>query len=168
MVQEILSLFQNNTKLSPKYVFELIPAARQANMTRHKNSIPLFNVKYGYSKNNFFSLTLSWRRPLSYRNYTDFYMITASVKKGLTIIEWNNLDSSIRNSASLVLFRKRILAFIRPSANSTIQCHNPKRLKLITKLRLGLSHFRFHKYKHSFQDTWNPICNYGNSETTIH
>ena len=85
-------------------------------------------------------------------------MITASVKKGLTIIEWNNLDSSIRNSASLVLFRKRILAFIRPSANSTIQCHNPKRLKLITKLRLGLSHFRFHKYKHSFQDTLSAVA----------
>ena len=29
---------------SPKYLSELIPTARQANMTRHKNSVPLFNV----------------------------------------------------------------------------------------------------------------------------
>ena len=40
--------------------------------------------------------------------------------------------------------------------------------KLITKLRLGLSHLRFHKFKHSFQDTLNPICNCGTVETTIH
>ena len=49
------------------------------------------------------------------------------------------------------------LAFIRPCANSTFQYHNPKSLKLITRLRLGLSHLRFHKCKHSFQDTLNPI-----------
>ena len=49
-----------------------------------------------------------------------------------TIIEWNN----IRNSDNLALFKKRILAFIRPSANSTFHCLNPNGLKLITKLRL--------------------------------
>ena len=36
-----------------------------------------------------------------------------------TISEWINLDSNIRNSESLALFKKPILAFIRPSANST-------------------------------------------------
>ena len=46
--------------------------------------------------------------------------------------------------------------------------HNPKGLKLITRLRLGLSHLRFHKFKHSFQDTLNPICNYGTAETSVH
>ena len=39
---------------SPKYLFELIPTARQAYMTRHKNSVPLFNVKHDYFKNSFF------------------------------------------------------------------------------------------------------------------
>ena len=33
---------------SLKYLFELIPTARQAYMTRHKNSIPLFNIKHDY------------------------------------------------------------------------------------------------------------------------
>ena len=37
------------------------------------------------------------------------------------------------------------------------ECHNAKGLKLITSLWLGLSHLRFHKYMHSFQDTLNPI-----------
>ena len=31
-------------------------------------------------------------------------------------------------------------------------------MKLITRLRLGLSHLREHKLKHSFQDTINPLC----------
>ena len=39
------------------------------------------------------------------------------------------------------------------------ECHNAKGLKLITRLWLGLSHLRFHKYKHSFQDTLNlKLC----------
>ena len=110
-------------------------------MTRHKNSVPLFNVKHDYFKNSFFPST---------------------------VIEWNKLDSNIRNSESLALFKKRILAFIRPFANSTFQYHNPKGLKLFTRLRLGLSHFRFHKFKHSFQDTLNPIWKCGAVETTVH
>ena len=84
------------------------------------------------------------------------------------MIEWNNLDSNIRNSENLAPFKKRILAFIRPSANSTFHCLKPNGLKLITRLRLGLSHLHFHKFKHSFQDTLNPICNCGTFETTIH
>ena len=110
-------------------------------MTKHKNSVLLFNIKHDYFKNYFFPST---------------------------IIEWNNFDSIIRNSESLVLFKKRILVFIRPSANSTFHCHNPDNLKLITRLGLGLSHLRFHKFKHSFQATLNPICNCGSVERTIH
>ena len=110
-------------------------------MTRCKKSIPLLNVKCDYFKNFFFPST---------------------------IMEWNNLDSNIRNSESLALFKKRILAFIRPSANSNFYCLNSNGLKLITRLRLGLSHLRFHKFKHSFQDTLNPIYNCGTVETTIH
>ena len=84
-----------------------------------------------------------------------------------TTIEWSNLDSNIRNSESLAIFNV-ILAFIRPAANSTFHCHSPDSLKLITRLRLGLSHLRFHKFKHNFQDTLNLIFSCGTVETTIH
>ena len=60
------------------------------------------------------------------------------------------------------------LAFIRPSINSTFHCHCPDGLKLITRLKLGLSHLQFHKFKHNFQDTLNPICSCGTVETNIH
>ena len=78
--------FKMRKNQSPKYLFELIPTARQAYMTRHKNSIPLFNIKHDYFKKCFFSST---------------------------IIEWSNLDSNIRNSESLAIFKKHILDFIR-------------------------------------------------------
>ena len=42
--------------------------------------------------------------------------------------------------------------------------HNPKGLKLIPRIRLGLIHLLFHKFKHSFQHTLNPNC--GTVETT--
>ena len=110
-------------------------------MTRHKNSVPLFNVKRDYFKNSFFPAT---------------------------VIEWNKLDSNIKNSESLPLFKKRILVFMRSFANNTFRCYNPKGLKLITRVRLGLNKLQFHKSKHSFQDTLNPTCNCDTVETTIH
>ena len=36
-------------------------------------------------------------------------------------------------------------------------CYNPQGITLITRLRFGLSHLREHKFKHSFQDTINPL-----------
>ena len=45
----------------------------------------------------------------------------------------------------------------------------PKGIKLVTRLKLGLSHLREHKLKHSFQDTLNPLCSCGlDKETTSH
>ena len=81
-----------------------------------------------------------------------------------TLIEWNKLDLKIKNSESIKTFKKRILSFIRPSPNSTFNCHNPKGIKLLSRLRLGLSHLREHKFKHSFQDSLNPFCFCGKGE----
>ena len=45
----------------------------------------------------------------------------------------------------------------------------PYRGKVLTRLRLGLSHLCEHKFKHSFQDTLNPLCSCGKEvETTFH
>ena len=68
------------------------------------------------------------------------------------IIEWNDLDPSPRNSNSISVFKEKILNFLRPSPNSLFDCHSPKRIKLIIRLRLGLSHLREQKFKHSFHD----------------
>ena len=60
------------------------------------------------------------------------------------------------------------IGFHKTFCKSTFQCHNPKGLKLIKRLWLGLSHLRFHKLKYSFEGTLNPICNCGTVETTVH
>ena len=104
--------------------------------------LPCFHFKHSFVKNSFF---------LS------------------VIIEWNNLDISIHNSKSLSTFKKSILQLIRPSLSSTYNYFNNKGIKHITRLRLGLSHFRDHKFKHGFLDSLNPICSCGlDVETTCH
>ena len=83
VIPETLPLFENNKEKSRRYLFELIRTARQAYMTRNKNGIPLFNVIHSYFKMFLFPST---------------------------IIELNNLQSNIRNSESLIIFKKHILA----------------------------------------------------------
>ena len=86
----------------------------------------------------------------------DFFKNTFSPS---TIIEWIKLDWKIKNSESIETFKKRILSFIMPSPNSTFNCHNPKKIKFPSRLRLGLSHLREHKSKYSFHDYPKPFCN---------
>ena len=74
------------------------------------------------------------------------------------LVEWNKLDSDIRNSPSYSTFKKKILNFIRPRSNDVFNVSHPKGLIFLTRLRVGLSHLREHKFKHSFLDTLNPIC----------
>ena len=62
---------------------------------------------------------------------------------------------------------QNILNLIHPSSSGIFSCHSPKALIFITRLRLGLSHLRYHKFKHNFQDSLNPLCNCGlNTEST--
>ena len=79
-----------------------------------------------------------------------------------TVTEWNNLELKIRNSKTFSASMKSILKFRRPSSNSIFNCHSPKGIKLITRLRLVLSHFCERKFWLNFQDTLNPICSFGN------
>ena len=77
--------------------------------------------------------------------------------------------SKFENLNILSLFKSTILKFIRPNPSSIFNCHNPKAIKYLSRIRLGLSHLSEHKYKHSFQDTLNPICACGSDiETPCH
>ena len=61
------------------------------------------------------------------------------------------------------------MSFIRPKANSVLNCNSSKGLKFVTRLRLELSHLREHKLKHSFQDSIDPLCSCSlDVESTIH
>ena len=85
------------------------------------------------------------------------------------ITEWNKIDLNIRNSATLKTFKKKLLIFIQPCANSIFDIHNLLEIKLLTRLRLGLSHLHEHKFRHCFQDTLNPLCECSKDiESTMH
>ena len=64
----------------------------------------------------------------------------------------------IRNSESYSIFKKSLLKFIRTIPNSVFSVADIYGIKLLTRLRVGLSHLREHKFRHNFQDTINPLC----------
>ena len=112
----------------------IFPVTVSRHNTRNTNNIPQFKVKHNFFQNSFFPSA---------------------------VIEWNKLDLKIRNSESFNIFEKSFLKFIRPSGSSFFNCHNPRGVKLLTRLRLGLSHLREPKFKRCFQDSLNPICSCG-------
>ena len=109
---------------------------------RGSDNIPLLDTKHNFFQNRYFPATIK---------------------------EWDRLDIDIRKSDSISMFKKRILSFIRPLPNTVSSSHNPQGLKLLTWLPLGLSHMRYHKFKHNFLDTINPLCSCGSdTETALH
>ena len=85
------------------------------------------------------------------------------------MIEWKKLDLNIRYSENRTSFKSKVLKFAHLSENSIFLCNNSKGIQLLTRVRLGLSHLRDHKFKHNFQDSHNPICNSGEDmETSCH
>ena len=56
------------------------------------------------------------------------------------------------------------------TSNLIYNIHNPVGLKYLTRLRVGLSHLRSHKFSHNFKDTPSKSCSVCNNkpETTEH
>ena len=74
-----------------------------------------------------------------------------------TITEWNKLDTLICQAPSYSVFRKALLDFIWLTTSSISGTNDDSDLKLLARIRVGFSHLRKHKFKHSFQDTLNPL-----------
>ena len=113
------------------YLFYLIPARNTHYSFRNSSNIPYFKTKHNFFINSFFPST---------------------------IIKWNKLDVSMRKHHSFNVFRKEILNFRQPSSNLFYNCHNPNGMKYITRIQIGLSHLREHKFKHSFENSTNLGC----------
>ena len=127
---------------SPSYLFQLIPPNSNVYATRssQSNNISSFKTRHNFFKDSLFPAVIS---------------------------EWNSLDVNIRNSSSINVFKKELLKFIRPVPNSTYNINDSKRLTLLTRLRLGLSHLGDHKFRHNFQDCVSPMCSCGQGIETL-
>ena len=140
--RKLRKLYKIYKSKSPQYLFKLIPEKTHAYATRNVDNIPCFKIRHIFFKNSFFPST---------------------------IIEWNNLDPILRNSKSFVDFKNSILKFIRPSPSNVFNCNSYKGIRLITRLHIGMSHLREHKFKHNFQDCLNRISSCGlDIESTSH
>ena len=78
---------------------------------RNVKEIPTIKVKHRFSENSFFPATIT---------------------------EWNDLDYSLRNAPSIIVFKKNILKFTRLGPNKLFSIYNPHGLKLLRRLRFGL------------------------------
>ena len=83
---------------------------------------------------------------------------------------WKQLDPNIQNSSLLQVFKRALLNFIRPKSTNVYQIQHPRGLKLLTRLRFGLSHLPEHKFRHNINDTIDPFCLCGTNslETSEH
>ena len=72
---------------SPSYLFNMIPRKNTSRQTRGSDNVPLLGTKHNFFQNSYFP---------------------AAIK------EWNKLETDIRKSESISMFKKRILSFIRP------------------------------------------------------
>ena len=90
-------IFKEN---KPIYLFNLIQTKNSNYNTRNTDKITLFHTKHNFFKNYFFPSP---------------------------VIEWNMLDPNLRSVASLSVFKKNLLKFIRPSPNSAFNSHNCKK-----------------------------------------
>ena len=133
--RKLFCLFKIINNQSPRYLFQLIPSLNTRYFSRNSENIPQLRKKHDFFRKSFFPSTIK---------------------------EWKNLDPQIRKSKSISIFKSNILKFIWPKPNNVYYCHNPKGIKLLTRLRLGLSHLHEQGFKHNFQDCLNPICLCGN------
>ena len=92
--QKLPVIYKIVKKLSPKYLFHLIPSNNNSYQTRSGQTLVIAEFEV---RNNFF--------------YNFFF--------SSTIVEWSKLDSDIRSSTSYSTFKKNILNFIRPRSNES-------------------------------------------------
>ena len=129
-------------KSAPPHLSNLLPDKQFSRNPNRQNLLSSFHKNTDYFSNSFFPYCID---------------------------QWNALDQNIKNIQSISLFKKSLLKFIRPSPALVFDVVDHSGLKLLTRLRLNLSHLNEHKLRHNFRDTINPFCTCSlEPETLIH
>ena len=116
---------------SPNYLYNYVSTVNQSYQTRSGDKFLPMSCRTEYLANTFFLYTIK---------------------------ESNNLSLEIRKSISSEVFKNPLLNFIRPTSSSLFNVSDSHIIKLLTRLCLGLSHLRKHRFNYNFQDSINPLC----------
>ena len=127
--RRLVYFFNIVSRNSPNYLYLLLPAKQRSYDPIRSNLFRNFTSHTNFFLNSFFPYCT---------------------------IEWNKLGPNLRNSTSISMFKKGLLAFISPKQCYIYNIIDPPGLKLLTRLRM--SHLREHKFHHNFLDTLNPLC----------
>ena len=126
-----MHFFKLKTSAIPEHLFDFIPQNNHLDNTHFLEDVRTFYSRTGAFKYSFIPST---------------------------ILEWNKLDRKIRQSSTLLTFRNSLIKIGRSAPKPVYNIHNSNGLKLMTRLRLGLSHLNEHKFNHNFKDCVNPLC----------
>ena len=80
------------------------------------------------------------------------------------ITEWNKINANICNSVFVMLLRK---SYENSLELNPFKCLILTVVKCLARIRLGLSLFADHKFRHNFQDYVNPSCSCGQDIQTL-
>ena len=124
--------FKIINNLTPVYTKDPIPTLQHSNYSlRNRDAIGRLKARAEKFKSSFYPHCLS---------------------------EWNELDPEVKLVPSVAVFKKKLLSIIRPPARSIFGIHDPTGLFYLTQIKVGYSRLNFHKFKHNFRHTVNPIC----------
>ena len=119
------TFFKKKIHGKPEYLLNKIPSSQIHYNTRNTDQVETYYCRTDIFKNSFCPYTIT---------------------------EWNKLDLDVRKSRSYATFRNTLLKLGRPIQRTIYSINNPVGLKLLTRLRLGLSHLNEHRFNHNFKN----------------
>ena len=149
---------------SREQLYQELDLERLSDRRRYRRLVYLFNIVSCHSPANLCSLLPDKQRSYDpvrsnlFRNFNSQTNFFKTYFFPYCISECNNLGPNLRNSTSVTIFKKMLLAFIRPKQCDIYNIIDPSGLKLLTRLRDNLSHLRGNKFRHNFLNTLNPLC----------
>ena len=119
-----------------------MPASSTILQNNQRSNPSIFEVTY---KTSWWNL-LIWQNRFS----DSFFPFCAS--------KWEHISDDLKNSRSIAEFKSIYKRENVPPKRGYFSINNKFGVRLLTKLRVGLSDLREHRFRHNFKNCPSPIC----------
>ena len=141
MIRRLTIFYKIKNNLAPSYLSDHVPVNREINGVLRKRNESTPRIRTNRYENSFFPYTIK---------------------------HWNELDREATSKPSVQSFKKYLNNFKRPPGHSLFGVNDKFGIKLLTKIRVGFSDLRDHRFNHNFYCI-SPICKCGiEDETAVH